>query len=91
MSSLEFQLKIIAETRTYLLDKIKNNVLISEKYKKTCRYLNYIEHLLTLVSTITSYVSFSPFTSLVAIPVGITSSVVGLKICAIIAGIKRYK
>ena len=91
MSSLEFQLKIIAETRNHLLDKIKNNVLISEKYKKTCRYLNYIEHLLTLVSTITSCVSISPFTSLVAIPVGITNSAVGLKICAIIAGIKKYK
>ena len=31
------------------------------------------------------------FTSLVAIPVGITSSAVGIKICAITAGIKKYK
>ena len=31
------------------------------------------------------------FASLVAIPVGITSSAVGIKICAIMAGIKKCK
>ena len=36
-------------------------------------------------------VSFSTFACLVGIPIEITSSVTGLKICAIIAGIKRYK
>ena len=37
---------------------------MSEKYKKTCKYLNYVEHLLT-------------------------SSEVGIKICAITAGTKK--
>ena len=36
-------------------------------------------------------VSISAFASLVAIPVGVTSSAVGIKICAIIEGIKKYK
>ena len=63
---------------------------MSQKLKKTCKYLNYVEHLLILVSKITGYVSISAFASLVAIPVGITSSAVGIKICAIIAGIKKY-
>ena len=63
---------------------------MSEKYKKTCKYLNYVEHLLILASTDTAYVSISTFHSLVAIPVGITSSAVGIKICAITAGIKKY-
>ena len=31
------------------------------------------------------------FASLVGIPIGITSSAIGLKICAITAGIKKYK
>ena len=31
------------------------------------------------------------FSSLIGIPVGITSSAIGLKICAITAGIKKYK
>ena len=44
-----------------------------------------------LVSTVTSCVSISVFASLVDIPVGITGSVVGINICAIIAGIKKYK
>ena len=53
--------------------------------------LNYIEHLLILVSTITSCVSISAFTSLVGIPIGITSSAIGLKIWVITVGWKKYK
>ena len=64
---------------------------MSEKYKKTCKYSNYVEHLLILASTSTGCVSVSAFTLLVAIPVVITSSAVGLKICAITSGIKKYK
>ena len=47
--------------------------------------------MLILASTVTGYVSISVFTSLILVPVGITSSVAGLKICAITAGIKKYK
>ena len=86
--SLEFRFRKTDESRNKLLDEIKHNVLTGEKYKKTCKYLNYVEHLLILVSTVTSYVSDSEFLSLVAIPVGITSSAVGIKICAIIEVIK---
>ena len=32
----------------------------------------------------------SAFTSLVGVPIEITSSVIGFKICAITAGIKKY-
>ena len=64
---------------------------MSEKYKKTCKYSNYVELLLILVSTVTGCVSVSAFASLVRVPVGITSSAVGIKICAIAAGIKKYK
>ena len=39
----------------------------------------------------TCCVSIFAFASLVCVPVGITSSAVGLKICAINAGIKKYK
>ena len=62
---------------------------MSQKYKKTCKYLNYVKHLLILVSTIPDCVSVSAFASLVCVLVGITSSAVGIKICAIIAGIKN--
>ena len=74
-----------------VLDEIKHNDLMSEKYKKTCKYLNYVEQLLILASKVTSYVSISAFVSLAAIPVAITSSAVRIKICAITAGIKKYK
>ena len=64
---------------------------MSKKYKRTSNYLNYVENLLVLASTVTGCVSISEFASLVHIPVGITSSAVGIKICAIIAGIKKYR
>ena len=90
-ASLEFRLRKIDETRNCLLEEIKHNDLMSEKYKKTCKYLNYVEHLLILASTVTGCVSVSSFPLLVCVPVGITSSAVGIKICAITAGIKKYK
>ena len=86
-ASLEFRFKKIDETRNYLLDKIKYNDLMSEKYKKTYKYLNYVENLLILVSAVTGCVSVSAFASLVFVPVDITSSTAGVKICAITAGI----
>ena len=63
---------------------------MSEKYKKRCKYLNYVENLLILSSTITGCISISAFASLVYVPVGIASSAIGIKICAITAGIKKY-
>ena len=48
-------------------------------------YLNYVEHLPILASTVTGYVSISAFASLVCVPVGIVSCAVGINICAIIA------
>ena len=49
------------------------------------------EHFLILASTITGYISISAFTSLIGIPIGITSFAIGLKICAITARIRKYK
>ena len=42
-ASLAFRLRKIVETRDYLLEEIKHNDLTSEKYKKTCKYLNYVK------------------------------------------------
>ena len=70
---------------------MKHNDLVSEKYKKTSKYLNYVEHLLILASTMTGSFSNSVFASLVCVRVGIMSSTVGINFCAIIAEIKKYK
>ena len=53
--------------------------------------MNYFEQLLILVSTVTGCVSISAFSSLVGIPIGNTSSAIGLKICVATAGMKKYK
>ena len=90
-ANLDLRLRKIYETRNYLFDEIKHIDLMSEKYKKTCKYLHYAENLLILISTITGCVSVPAFASLVNINVGITSSSVGIRTCAIIRGIKRYK
>ena len=42
----DFRLRKNDKTRNYLLHEIKNNDLMSEKYEKTCKYLNYVENLL---------------------------------------------
>ena len=82
------RLKNIDETRSYFLEEMKQNELICKKHKKVCTTLNYIEHFLILASTITGCILISAFASLLGIPVGITSSAIGLKICAITAQIK---
>ena len=46
---------------------------------------------LILVSIVTGCVSISTFASLIRIPIGITSSAIGLKICIITAGIRKHK
>ena len=65
MSNLEFILKKVDKARNYLVDKINHNDLMRQKYKKTCKYLNYVELFLILVSIVTGCVSISGFASLV--------------------------
>ena len=64
---------------------------MSRKQKKVCTTLKYIEHVLSLASTITGCVSISDFALLLGIPIGISSSAIRLKVCVIAAGIKKYK
>ena len=89
--SQEFRLKNIDATRNYLIEEINQNELMSKKHKKISRVLNYIEHLLILISTVTGCASISAFASLVGIPIEITNSAIGLKIFVITAGIEKYK
>ena len=83
--SQEFRLKKIDNGRNYFLEEIEKNELMSRKRKKVCATLNYIEHFLILASTIAGCISISASASLLGIPIGITSSSIGLKICAIAA------
>ena len=63
---------------------------MSKNLKKFCATLNCIEHLIILSSAVTWSISISSFASLLGIPMGITSFAIGLKVCAITAGIKDY-
>ena len=53
--------------------------------------LNYIDHSLIVSSAITGCVFISAFASLFGISIGIASSPIGLKLCVITTGIKKYK
>ena len=64
---------------------------MSNKNKKVCTTLNYVEHFLTLIFAVTVCISISAFPSLIDISKGIMSYKIGLNICAIIARIKKYK
>ena len=53
-------------------------------------FLNYVEHLLIVISPVSGCFSISTLALLVHIPIGITSSSIGLKICVITAVIKKF-
>ena len=59
MSSLEFRLKKkIDKIKNHLSEEIKHNDLMSEQYKKTCRFLNCFENFNYFnLSTIESLIS----------------------------------
>ena len=57
MASLEFRLRKTNQTRNCLSEEIKHNDLMSEKCEKTYKYLNYVNHLFILVSTVTGCIS----------------------------------
>ena len=86
-----FRLKNIDEIRNYLIEEINQNEFMTRKHKKVCRVLNYTDHSLIAISLITGGVSISVFASLGVIPIGITNSAIGLKICVITTGIKKDK
>ena len=88
--SQEFRLKNIEEIKIYLIKEKDQNRLTSNKHKKVCMTLNYIEHFI-LASAVTRYILISAFTSLLGISIGITSSATGLKIYTITARIKKLK
>ena len=64
---------------------------MSRKHKKVCTTLNLIEHFLISASAVTGCILVSAFASLLGIPIGITSSAIGLKICAMTPEIKNHK
>ena len=47
---------------------------MSKMHKKFCRALNYIDHLLIVISPIIGCVPISAFASLIGVLIGITSS-----------------
>ena len=65
---------------------------MGNKHEKVCETLSYtltyIEQFLILASAITRCISISTFVSLLGIPTRITTSSIGLTICAIAAAIK---
>ena len=63
---------------------------MSEKHEKVSRPSKYFEYFLVFISAVSACVSVSTFASIVAIPVGITSSAIGTKIC-ITGGIKKKR
>ena len=78
--SQEFRWRYIDERRNYLIEEINRNELMTKKYRNISTTPNYIDHFLILASKIPGCVL-----------IRITSSAIGLNICAIATGIKKYK
>ena len=64
---------------------------MSKNHENIWTILNHIEHLLILPPEVTEQFSIPAFASLVSIPIGTTSSSVGLKIFVKTAEIKKCK
>ena len=75
----------------FILKNKKLYFILSEKHKEVCKDSNCSEHFLVFISAISGCVLILAFASLVGVPVGITSSAVGLKTCTLTAGIKKFK
>ena len=45
--------------KNYLLQEIKHNYLMSEKHKKVCKALNYLEQFFIFISAVNGYFLFS--------------------------------
>ena len=86
----KFRKKNRDKRRNYLSEKVNQNDLMSKKHKKVYTVLNYIDHQLILIFTVSGWVSISAF-ALAGIHIGITSSEIELKICVITEGFKTYK
>ena len=61
------------------------------KHRKVHRALNYFDHFLVYVSSVSSSISTSVFPTLAGVPIGVASSPVGWNIGAIIVRIKTDK
>ena len=59
LKKTEFRLKNIDQIRNYFIEEIIQNELMSTKDKKVSGILNHIEHVITLVSTVTGCASIS--------------------------------
>ena len=64
----KIRLKKKDEERNHFIEEINQNEMISKKHEKVCRFLNYIEHLLILVSTVPGCVSIYDFASSAGTP-----------------------
>ena len=64
---------------------------MTSKKQEKITIFKYIEHILTLASSVTLCVSISNYASLLGVLIGIMSSAVELKICAITTVIAKFK
>ena len=73
---------------SYFLEKrLVFSVICSKRKNEDDRFFKKV----ILGCTIIGYISISVFSSLIGIPIGIGNSVIGFKIFAVDAGIKKYK
>ena len=87
--SQEFRLKYVDKIRGYLIEEIDRNGLVSKKYKIGL-YNSKLYWTLSYFNFYNSWMYFQ-FWFCFFSPIGIRSSAIGLKICVINAGIKKYK
>ena len=74
--SHKFRSNKIDGTRNYFIEEMKQNDLMSKKYKKVCTASKYVKQSLVLNFAVTLFVSIFTFFLLGGIPIRIVSSAV---------------
>ena len=73
-ASQKFRMENKEESRNYFMKEIDQNELMSNKCRKVCTTLNYVEHLLICVSAVAGCVFISTFATLVGVPIPMDTS-----------------
>ena len=86
--SQEFRLENIDQTRDYFVEEIEQTELMSRKHKNVCTTLNWLK---TFLFQLLQILGVFQYLLLLGIRIGITSSAIRVKTCAIVVGIKKYR
>ena len=78
LNNQQFRLNKISETEDYFITEIKERELISKKLSKYISFFDYFDKFFIVLSVLSGSISIASFTTVIGVPVGIASAILGL-------------